>query len=90
MDDHVRPHLCDQGEHSRPIPDIHLVMLVTVDGTREPRLVPAGISGRPEEHRALIVIDPVDLEPGLVEIQRHFGADQSGSSGYQASLHLLI
>ena len=33
----------------------------------EPALVPAGVAGRTEEDGALVVVDPVDLKPGLVK-----------------------
>ncbi len=46
----------------------------------EPLLVPAGVSLRSEKHRALVVIDAVDLASHLGEVGADLAADEPGGA----------
>ncbi len=81
VDDAIRLDLRDQGQDTRPVADVELMVSEPRDLTREALLVPTGIPRRAEKDGPLVVVDAVDGEALGAEEEAHFGADQTGGTG---------
>jgi hypothetical protein len=75
--DQRRPDLPDEGEDSRPVAHVELMVNEARDQPRQARLVPACIPLRPEKRRALVVVQAVDGESLFMKKEADFRADQS-------------
>jgi hypothetical protein len=53
----------------------------------QPLLVPEGISLRPEEISAHVVVNPVNVPAHAVEVLDHLGANQPVAARYEDHLH---
>src|SRR6266516_2953172 len=65
------------------IPHVEAMVLESRDRLLQPLLVPPGVAGWSQEHRTLIVVDPVDGNAAGREVLAQGGADETRRSGYE-------
>ena len=81
VDERVRPHFLEQGQHARAIANIQFVMLKSRELLLESLRVPARVAAGAEEVRAHIVVHAVNGPAGLREMRDDFGADKARGTG---------
>ncbi len=89
VDDQVGPRLVQQRENALPVADIQGPVPITGDFPVQVLQHSAGVTLRPEEHRTVIVVDPVDQESLASEEPANLRADQSAGAGYKYRWHVL-
>jgi len=87
---HVRLHLCQKSQDAGAVTDVDFVVDKPGQVRHQAFLVPAGITLRPEENLALIVVDPMNGKPVLCEIDADFGADQTGGTRNEELLEGIV
>ncbi len=82
VNDDVRLHRFHEGEDAGAVADVEFVMDEARQLGREAALIPAGVTGRPEEDGALVVVHAVNRVAEFPsEIDADFGADEAGGAG---------
>lgn len=77
MYDQIGFDLANDRLYGRTVSDIYFVVVKARDPGFESSLIPPSIPCRTEEHRPLVVVDPIDCEAVCSEIQANLGADET-------------
>ncbi len=78
MHDRFGFQLRQEGENALAIPHVQLVVLEICKELDEPLLVPTGVTLRPEEDGALVIVHPVDFPARFVEVHANLRSNQTG------------
>ena len=77
MDDEAGPNRADDIRDRLPIAHVNRVMVKVVERTLKPLLIPTRVPRRSEEHRPLVVVDPVHTTAARREERADRGADET-------------
>ena len=87
VDDQVRTHFLQQREHTLAVPDVERGVSVAGDLAAQALQHPTGVALGPEENRAMVVVDPVDLKSLARKKPGDFRANQSAGAGHEYGGH---
>ena len=82
VDNYARLDRLDERQHASAVANIELMVDETLEVLDEPVLIPAGVTLRTEEDRALVVIDAMNRVALSGEINANFRANKTRGTGY--------